>query len=212
MKQLVSVFLVTWAFSLAGMSQTGTPTKGGPNATLTGGGPLNADQKGQQLPAGLDYVIGPEDVLDIRVLGEDQLSTKVTVRADGKISLLLLDEIPAAGLTTVRLKETITQGLKKFLTDPHVFVNPVEIHSQYVSVGGNVAKPGRYPLGGSLRVTELLVRAGGLLDFAKSDRILIVREQGTHTNRFLFNYKSYLQGKNVKQDIQLQNHDMVIVP
>jgi hypothetical protein len=83
MKQLISVLLVIWAFSIAGMSQTGTPTKGGP---------LNDDQKGQQLPAGLDYVIGPGDVLSIVVLGEDQLSTKVTVRADGKISLLLLDE------------------------------------------------------------------------------------------------------------------------
>jgi polysaccharide export outer membrane protein len=98
------------------------------------------------------------------------------------------------------------------LTDPNVFVSPVEIHSQYVYTVGAVGKPGVYPLGASLRVTELLVRAGGLSAFAKSDRIVIVRKQGTLTTRFLFNYKSYLQGENVKQDIQLQNHDMVIVP
>jgi polysaccharide export outer membrane protein len=142
------------------------------------------------------------------VFHEDQLSTKVTVRADGKISLLLLDDVQASGLTPVQLKEAISQGLKKFLTDPQVFVIPLEIHSQYVYIQGAVAKPGSYPMRASLRVTELLVLAGGLSDFAKSDKILIVRDRV----RFRFNYKTFLQGKNSKQDIQLQSHDMVIVP
>jgi polysaccharide export outer membrane protein len=224
MKQLISVLLVTLAFSLTAMSQNTTPTKGGPNATPTKGGPnaaptnvgpSNTDPKGHFLPGEGEvdgYVIGPEDVLSIVVFKEEQLSTKVTVRADGKISLLLLDEVQAGGRTPVQLKETITQGLKKFLTDPQVFVIPVEIHSQYVYIVGAVGKPGVYPLGGSLRVTELLVRAGGLSDFAKSEQIVIVREQGTLKTRLPFNYKSFLQGKNFKQDIQLQSHDMVIVP
>ena len=206
MKQLISVLLVILAFSLAGMSQSGTPTKGGP---------LNADQKGQQLPAGGEdfdgYVIGPEDVLSIVVWEEDRLSTKVTVRADGKIALLLLDEVQASGLTPLELKERITQGLKKFLTDPKVYVSALEIHSQYVYVVGSVAKPGVYPLGASLRVSELLVRAGGLSDFAKADQIVIIREQGTLNIRFPFNYKTFLQGRNFKQDIQLKSHDQVIV-
>jgi polysaccharide export outer membrane protein len=183
-KRLISVLLVTWAFSLAAMSQNATPPK--------------AD----------GYVIGPEDVLSIVVFHEDQLSTKVTVRADGKISLLLLDEIQAAGLKPVELKDRIAQGLKKFLTDPQVFVLPVEIHSQYVYIQGAVARPGSYPMRSSLRVTELLVLAGGLSDFAKSDKIVIVRGQV----RFPFNYKTFVDGKDSKQDIQLQSHDMVIVP
>jgi len=211
MKQLISLLLVTSAFSLGAMSQNVAPK----NASPTKGGPVHADQKGQTfLPAeeGDGYVIGPEDVLSIVVFMEDQLSTKVTVRADGKIALLLLDEVQASGLTPVQLKQTITQGLKKYLANPQVFVIPLEIHSQYVYIVGSVAKPGVYALGASLRITELLVRAGGLLEFAKDDRIVVIREQGTVKNRFPFNYKTFLQGKNFKQDIQLQSRDMVIVP
>lgn len=216
MKHLISLLLVTWALSLAAMSQNATPTTGAV-ATTTKGEPLRADQKGQGqhfLPGEDvdDYVIGPEDVLSIVVFGEDQLSTKATVRADGKISLLLLDEVQASGLTPGQLKKTIVQGLKKFLADPQVFVIPTEIHSQYVYIVGSVAKPGTYPLNAPLRVTELLVRAGGLSDFAKADQIVIVREKGTLKTRFPFNYKTFLQGKNFKQDIQLQSRDMVIVP
>jgi polysaccharide export outer membrane protein len=213
MKQLISLLLVTWAFSLAAMSQNATPTTGAV-ATTTKGEPLPADQKGQHFLPGEDvddYVIGPEDVLSIVVFGEDQLSSKVTVRADGKISILLLDEVQASGLTPVQLKKTIAQGLKKFLADPQVFVIPLEIHSQYVYIMGAVAKPGVYTLSVPLRVSELLVRAGGLSEFAKGDQIVIVREKGTLKTRFPFNYKTFLQGKNFKQDIQLQSRDMVIV-
>lgn len=213
MKQLISVLLVTCAFFLSAMSQNATTTKDRlAPATPTKGGPSNADQKGQQLPAvGQDfddYVIGPEDVLEIAVFLEDQLSTKVTVRADGKIALPLLDDVQASGLTPVQLKERITQGLKKFLAEPRVSVLPLEIHSQVVYVEGAVAKPGVYPLGSPLKVSELLVRAGGLSEFAKADQIVIIREQGT----LKFNYKTFLQGKNFKQDIQLRSHDQVHVP
>ena len=214
MKQFISLLLVTLAFSLPSRSQNATPTTGGV-ATTTTGAPLRADQKAQNFLTGQDvdgYVIGAEDVLSIVVFGEDQLSTKVTVRSDGKIALLLLDEVQASGLTPVELKRKITQGLKKFLADPQVFVIPLEIHSQYVYIVGAVAKPGVYALGASLRVTELLVRAGGLTDFAKIEQIVIIREQGTLKTRFPFNYKTFLQGKTFKQDIQLQSHDMVIVP
>src|SRR5215470_9417400 len=213
MKQLISLLLVTWAFSLPARSQNATPATGGV-ATTTKGAPLGADQKGQQFLPGEDvdgYIIGPEDVLSIVVFGEDQLSTKVTVRADGKVALLLLDEVQASGLTPVQLKQTITQGLKKYLANPQVFVIPLEIHSQYVYIVGSVAKPGVYALGASLRITELLVRAGGLSEFAKSDHIVIIREQGTLKTRLPFNYKTFLQGKNFKQDVQLQSRDMVIV-
>ena len=221
MKHLISVLLVASVFATAAMSQNaipksaplkGAPPKGAPPK----GAPVTADQKGQPFPLSGEevdgYIIGPEDVLSIVVFGEDQLSTKVTVRADGKISLLLLDELQASGLTPVQLKTTITQGLTKFLANPRVYVIPLEIHSQYVYIVGAVAKPGVYALGASLRVTELLVRAGGLADFAKPDQIVIIRGQGTLKARFPFNYKTFLQGKNFKQDIQLQSGDMVVVP
>jgi polysaccharide biosynthesis/export protein len=221
MKQLIAMLLAASVFATLALSQNATPknapTKGAPpKGTPTKGVPLIADQKGQPFPSSGEevdgYVIGPEDVLSIVVFGEEQISSKVTVRADGKIALLLLDEIQASGLTPVQLKQRITQGLTKFLTEPRVFVIPVEIHSQFVYVVGSVAKPGVYSLGTSLRVTELLVRAGGLSDFAKADQIVIIREQGAQKIRFPFNYKSFLQGKNFKQDIPLQSRDMVVVP
>jgi polysaccharide export outer membrane protein len=215
MKQLIAVLLLATVFATVAMSQNATPKGAPPKGAPPKGTPLIADQKGQPFPSGEEvdgYVIGPEDVLSIVVFGEDQISSKVTVRADGKIALLLLDEIQASGLTPVQLKQRITQGLTKFLTEPRVFVIPIEIHSQFVYIVGSVAKPGVYALGTSLRITELLVRAGGLSDFAKADQIVIIRGQGTQKVRFPFNYKTFLQGKNFRQDIPLQSRDMVVVP
>lgn len=207
MKQLVSLLVVTWVFSLVVVSQNATP-KGGPSY-----GDRTEQQSSETAVEENDgYVIGPEDVLSIVVFREEQLSTKVTVRADGKIALVLLDEVQASGLTPLQLKETITQGLKKYLNDPQVFVIPAEIHSQFVSIVGNVGKPGIYKLETPLRVTELLVRAGGLTEYAKADQIIIMRSQPGLKDRYPFNYKTFMNGKNYKQDIQLRSRDMVIVP
>jgi polysaccharide export outer membrane protein len=207
MKQSISLLVVTWVFSLVAVSQNATP-KGGPSYSN------RTEQKSSETAVEENdgYVIGPEDVLSIVVFREDQLSTRVTVRADGKIALVLLDEVQASGLTPRQLKETITNGLKKFLNDPQVYVIPIEIHSQFVSIVGSVSHPGVYPLGTPLRVTELLVRAGGLTEYAKADQIIIIRSQTNLSDRYPFNYKTFLEGKNYKQDIQLRSRDMVIVP
>jgi polysaccharide export outer membrane protein len=159
-----------------------------------------------------DYVIGIGDVLSIVIWQEPELSTKVTVRSDGKIAMALVDEVRASGLTPMQLKETLTNGLKKFLTEPRVYVIPLEIRSQFVYIVGSVAKPGIYPLGTSMRVTELLVRAGGLAEFAKPERIKIVRRDEKANPRFEFNYKKFLEGRDFQQDILLRSGDMVVVP
>jgi polysaccharide export outer membrane protein len=156
------------------------------------------------------YVIGPEDVLMIAVFREEQLSSRVAVRADGKISMVLLDDVQASGLTPLQLKASITQGLKRFLTDPLVSVIPVEINSQYVYVIGSVNKPGMVKMGKPLRISELIVLAGGLAEFAKAEQIIIMRGDEVYA-RFRFNYKTFLEGKDLKQDIRLQSRDMVIV-
>jgi polysaccharide export outer membrane protein len=207
MKQLLSVLVVTCAFSLVTESQEFRPKGPLPPAD---GKDRKTYEAAEQQNAG--YVIGPEDVLSIVVFGADHLSAKVTVRADGKVALLLLDEVQASGLTPQELKEVISQGLRKFLTDPQVYVIPLEIKSQFVYIVGSVAKPGVYPLGTSLRVTELLVRAGGLTEFAKPEQIIIMRQDGANNTRFPFNYKTFLGGKNFAQDIPLKSRDMVIVP
>jgi polysaccharide export outer membrane protein len=214
MKQVISMLVVTCVFSVLASAQNKQNNK--PVGRTDNRTPQQSVQ-----PIGEEndgYVIGPGDVLSIIVFHEDQLTTKVTVRADGKIALLLLDEIQASGLTPVQLKERITLGLKKFLTEPQVYIIPLEIHSQFVYIVGAVSKPGVYPLATPLRVTELLVLAGGLAEFAKPEQIIIIRDQSNlpdHPNtnvRFPFNYKTFLEGKNYKQDILLQSRDMVIVP
>jgi polysaccharide export outer membrane protein len=212
MRQVCCLVLATCFFSIVAMSQAP-----GINSLTRGktGGPSPNDKASQLSPKSdseKDYVIGPEDVLSIVVWHEPELSTKVTVRSDGKIALTLLDEVQAGGLTPIQLKEQITIGLKRFLNDPQVYVIPLEIHSQFVYIVGSVAKPGIYPLGTSMRVTELLVRAGGLVEFAKSEEIVIVRREEGMAARFPFNYKRFLEGKGYQQDVLLRSGDMVVVP
>jgi polysaccharide export outer membrane protein len=208
MKQILFVLFVTCFFSITSFAQ------GAEHFAGTSRGDLKEKQT-IETPAEQDggYVIGAEDVLRIDVWREPELSTpRTTVRADGKISLLLLDDVQASGLTPKQLKEEITARLKKFLNNPEVYVLPLEIRSQFVYIVGSVAKTGVYPLGTSMRVTELLVKAGGLAEFAKSTEIVIMRKDKNTNVRYPFNYKTFLEGKDYRQDILLQSGDMVIVP
>jgi len=159
-----------------------------------------------------DYIIGPEDVLSIAVSHEPDLTNKVTVRPDGKIGVTLLNDVQASGLTPKQLQERITEGLKQFVTVPQVSVIVQEIHSPIVFATGAVGKPGVYQLGRPTSVMELLVRAGGLSEFAKADDIQVLRKESGKIYRFRFNYKQFVDGSNYAQDIPLRSGDMVIVP
>ena len=159
-----------------------------------------------------DYLIEPEDVLAISVLGEPNLSTKTTVRSDGKISMLLLGDVPASGLTTIVLREYLRDSLSKYLRVPVVSVIVIESHRKMVTVIGRVAKPGAYPLNRPLTVMELLVRAGGFAEFAKQESVIIVRYEGSMEGHILFNYKTFVSGEKVEQNILLRNRDLIIVP
>ena len=159
-----------------------------------------------------DFTIGPEDVLSITVWHEPDLTNRVTVRPDGKIGIPLLNDVQASGLTPKQLQEQITEGLKKFVSGPQVSVVVQEIHSQIVYVTGAVARPGVYPLGRPMTVMELLVRSGGLTEFAKAEEIQILRKEAGKLRRFRFNYKQFAEGKNYQQDTQLRSGDMIIVP
>jgi polysaccharide export outer membrane protein len=159
-----------------------------------------------------DFTIGPEDVLSITVWHEPDLTNRVTVRPDGKIGIPLLNDVQASGLTPKQLQEQITEGLKKFVSGPQVSVVVQEIHSQIVYITGAVARPGVYPLGRPLTVMEVLVRSGGLTEFAKSEEIQVLRKEGGKLRRLRFNYKQFAEGKNYQQDISLRSGDMIIVP
>jgi len=159
-------------------------------------------------PAG--FVIGPGDVLSIVFWRDKEMSSQVIVRPDGKITLPLLNEVQAAGLTPADLRARLTAESKRFFETANVTVVVQQINSLKVFITGQVAKPGPYPLIAPTTVLQLISTAGGLKDFADSKNIMIVRRDGQQTSSFLFNYKEI--GRNLKQDIELRPGDTVVVP
>jgi polysaccharide export outer membrane protein len=159
-------------------------------------------------PAG--FVIGPEDVLSIVFWRDKEMTTQVTVRPDGKISLPLLDEVQAAGLTPADLRAHLTHESKRFFGNPTVTVVVNQINSRKVFITGQVAKPGSYVIVAPTTVLQLIAMAGGLKDFADSKNIMIVRHDGGRTSSHAFNYKAI--GRNLGQNIELKPGDTVVVP
>jgi polysaccharide export outer membrane protein len=154
------------------------------------------------------YVIGAEDVLAVRVWNEQQLSGEVIVRPDGRISLPLINEVQAAGLTPEKLALSIAEGLGKFITQPVVNVSVQQVRSKKYYVTGEVGRPGEYPLSVPTTVLEALSKAGGFRDFANQKKIYILRRG----QRFRFNYKDVIKGKKMEQNILLESGDQIIVP
>jgi polysaccharide export outer membrane protein len=162
---------------------------------------------------GKDYTIGVEDVLAINVWKDPELSIKdVVVRPDGKISLPLVGDVLADGLTVKQLQDTITNKLKEYITAPVVTVTVTKIFSKSVSIVGQVQKPGVYIIGSPTTVFELLARAGGPTIDAKTKKIKIFRKESGKPLTFLFNYNDMISGKNLDQNILLKSGDEVVVP
>jgi polysaccharide export outer membrane protein len=162
------------------------------------------------LPAG--YVIGPEDVLSIVFWRDKDMSAEVVVRPDGRISLPLLNDVAAAGFTPEELRKQLVNGASKYIEDPNATVVVKEIHSRKVFVTGNVGKPGSYPLIADMNVLQMIAHSGGLLEYADSKNIVVVRTEHGQEQRFKFNYKDVVKGKNVAQNIALRPGDTIIVP
>ncbi len=159
------------------------------------------------------YVIGTEDVLSINVWKEPEMSKLVPVRPDGMISLPLLGEIKAAGLTPVQLQEQITVPLKKLMSEPEVTVMVTEVHSLSFDIVGQVLKPGYYPLTRRMTVLDAIAIAGGFRDFAKQKKVYVLRTEANGKQvRLPFNYKEVIKGKNPAQNIELQPRDTVVIP
>jgi polysaccharide biosynthesis/export protein len=158
------------------------------------------------------YVIGPQDVLDIDVWKENELTRSVPVRPDGKISLPLLNDVQASGLTPTQLAAVITERLKKFVTDPQVTVIVTQINSQRVYVLGEVTRPGAYPLLPGMNVLQALSAAGGFTMFANTKKVYVLREQGGKQQKFMFNYKDVIDGKHAEENIELKAGAQIVVP
>lgn len=162
-------------------------------------------------PAAVDpktYVIGTDDVLLIRVWREPEHSGLVTVRPDGMITLPLIGDIQASGLTPERLDAEVTKALSKYINDPDVIVSVQAVRSKRYYVTGEVNRPGAYPLVSPVTVLEALTLAGGFRDFANKKNITILRGN----QRLKFNYNDVIKGKNPAQNITLQHGDYIIVP
>lgn len=162
-------------------------------------------------PAAHDYVIGPEDVLDISVWKEPDLSRSLPVRLDGKISMPLLNDVQAAGLTATELSHSIADKLKKYLNAPRVTVMVSQMNSQRIYVLGEVTRPGAYPLLPDMTILQAISSAGGLTQFANSKKIFLLRNENQNLNKYPFNYKEVLDGRRPEQNLTLRAGDTVVV-
>jgi polysaccharide export outer membrane protein len=177
------------------------------------------DSKSQATPSAAQataedprYKIGAQDVLRIDVWREDQLTRTVPVRPDGKITLPLLNDVQAVGLTPMELAVVIRDELKKFITNPQVTVSVSEINSRRIYVNGEVTKSGAYQLLPHMTVLQALSGSGGFTAFARIKNIYILRTENGKPVKIPFNYKEAIGGKNPEQNIELQPGDVIVVP
>ena len=157
------------------------------------------------------FRIGPEDVLDVQVWKNDELSRVVPVRPDGMISLPLVNDIRAEGLTAVELRQAITQRLSEYVPSPEVSVMVREVHSVKVAVLGAVRMPGHYEVNSAATVLEMIARAQGLNEFADRGRIVVLRQSGTETKRIPFNYRKVAEGSE-QDNFYVRPGDIIVVP
>jgi polysaccharide export outer membrane protein len=175
--------------------------------------PDPAKQQAERTPANeTEYKIGPQDLLKVDVWKEDQLTRTVPVRPDGKITLPLLNDITAAGMTPMELADVIREGLKKYINNPQVSVSVTEINSRRVYVTGEVLRGGAFALLPNMTVLQALSNSGGFTQFAKVKNIYVMRKENGKETKYPFNYKDAVNGKNPDQNIQLQPGDVIVVP
>jgi polysaccharide export outer membrane protein len=200
-------------------AQTQAPPRTAP-ATRPGGQPPTAPAQPAPRQAGLattgmaiptDYVIGPDDVLGIVFWRDTDMTGDVTVRPDGMITLPLIRDIKAAGLTPDQLRDQVTKAAAKFIEDPNVTVVVRQINSRNVFITGQVARPGPYGVSGQMTVLQLIAVAGGLTEFANSKNIQILRTENGQARSYKFNYNEVAEGKKLEQNIVLKPGDQVIV-
>src|SRR5271155_178089 len=158
------------------------------------------------------YVIGGQDVLDISVWKEAELTRVVPVRPDGKISLPLLNDVQAAGLTPTQLAAQITESLRKFVTNPQVTVIITQINSQRIYILGEVIRAGAYPLSPNMTVLQGLSSAGGFTLYANLKKIYMFRMENGKQVKYPFNYKDVINGKAPEENVVLKAGDTIVVP
>ncbi|MFZ3189334.1 MAG: polysaccharide biosynthesis/export family protein [Candidatus Sulfotelmatobacter sp.] len=200
-------WLALLGFAALGM---GAQDDGSRNATKAAKEPAPEVQRSAaQVPA--EYVIGADDTLHISVWKEPDLTVTLPVRPDGKISLPLLNDVAAAGLTPMQLKDSITEKLKKYIADPRVTVVVTAMNSQRFFVTGEVVHSGPMPLLPDMTVLQAL-SAAGFNQFANVKGIYLLRTENGRQVKLPFNYKEVVKGSHPEQNIMLKPGDTVVVP
>jgi len=158
------------------------------------------------------FIIGPDDSLSIIYWREKDMSAEVVVRPDGMISLPLLNDVQASGLTPEQLRAAISKNAAKFVEEPTVSVVVKAINSRKVFITGQVGKPGTYPLAAPTTVLQMIATAGGVAEYADRKKIAIIRKENGKDTSFRFNYEDVMKGKNLPQNIELKPGDTIVVP
>ena len=210
-RNIVSVLVIALAAPV--LAQTPKPTSTGAAAPATAVALPGAVASPTDPPIPPGYVIGADDVLSIIYWKDKDMTTDATqVRPDGRISLPLLNDVQASGLTPEQLREKLTDESKKYMEDPNITVVVRQINSRRAFITGEVNKPGPYSLTSPTSVMQLIAMAGGLREYANSKNIVIMRTENGRQISLKFNYKDVIVGKNLKQNIDLKPGDTVVVP
>jgi polysaccharide biosynthesis/export protein len=212
----VFLLLPLLAIPLAAQESSGRTAQGSkpkPAATPSGNQEQTKreDVKAAQAADDPDYLIGAQDMLDISVWKEPDISRIVPVRPDGKISLPLIRDIQAAGLTPMQLEKVVSEKLQKYVTDPQVTVIVKEINSQRIYILGEVTRSGAFTLLPNMTVLQALSGAGGFTQFANLKGIYVSRLENGRQVKYHFNYKEVLNGQ-AGQNIVLKPGDTIVVP
>ncbi len=158
-----------------------------------------------------NYVIGPSDSLEITVFKEPTMSGTLPVRPDGMISLSLVGDLQAAGLTPMGLSDAIRERLKKFINDPSVTVTVLGVNSKHIYMIGEIGKPGELPLTPGLTPLQAIATVGGLTQYANGKRVYILRTEGGKQLKIPFDYKKAVKTGNL-QGVTLISGDTIVVP
>ena len=211
---LIAVLLVVFAAGVCAQgSATATPQASSESAAKNAGNAVAASQSGALVSIDdPNYTIGAEDELSINVWKEAELTRIVPVRPDGKISLPLINDVQAAGLTPMQLRKDLQGRLKKFIAEPQVTVVVTKMNSRRVFVLGEVARAGAYPLIPNMTALQALSSAGGFTQFANVKKIRILRTENGVQNILFFNYKDVVQGKHPETNVVLRAGDTIVVP
>jgi len=199
---MTALLRLVFLSAVFGIVQAPAPANG-PSPSESGGSAVT-------IPAG--YVIGVDDRLTIDFWRDKDLSAEVVVRPDGRISLPLLNDVMAAGLTPDQLRGTLRQLASALIEDPTPTVVVKEIRSRHAFITGNVDKPGAYPLNAPMTVLQLIATAGGLREFVAGKNIVILRRDSGREVRLPFDYQAVMKGRNPAQNVELRPGDTIIVP